>query len=419
MDIGYRTYRYRLRPTARDLRALERTAGSRRFVYNWALERWREHYAAHRSSPPSNLLYQRLTELRRSPEHAWLTETSSSAQQQAVADVRTAYRRFFEGTAGYPRFRSKRRDRARFRIPGRIRVRGDSVWVPRVGWVRMRLSRPLDGELRSATFTRGRNGHWFVSILSRFPLPPQSELVSPDRVVGVDLGLVSFAVLSDGTRIAPPRIATRADASLRRGQRRLARKRRGSRNRARARRRLARLHAGCVARRSDFLHKLSSEIVRKNDLICMETLDARGLARTKVSKGVLDAAFGEFKSHVMYKAAWSGKATVCVGRFFASSKTCSACGAVNSQVNRKTRCWSCSCGAEHDRDLNAARNIRAEGLRIYVAAGHADAHVACGAPARPPMEARGDEAGIPPGNAKPVRFRSSRGAEKRSRRGVT
>jgi len=215
------------------------------------------------------------------------------------------------------------------------------------------------------------------------------------RAVGIDLGVRTFATLSDGTRVANPRFHRASQQALKRAHRALSRKQRGSRNRERQRVRVARLHRRVACRRNDFLHKLTTELVRKYDVLCLEDLNVLGLARAKLSRSVQDAAFAEFRRQVTYKAGWAGKRMVLVNRFYASSRICSTCGGTNTQLRPSERSWRCSCGASHDRDLNAALNLVAEGVRqLHAAAGLADAENACGADVRLPREAVGSEAGI-------------------------
>src|SRR5215212_5096078 len=194
-----------------------------------------------------------------------------------------------------------------------------------------------------------------------------------------DLGLKDLFVLSDGERVRAPRFARTAERRLGRVQKDLSRKKPDSRRREKAMRRVARVHRKVSNQRSDFLHKLTTDLTREYDLICLEDLNTKGLAKTKPSRSVLDAAFGEFLRQVEYKATWSLKRSVRVGRFFPSTKLCSECGKVNVNVTLSDRTWVCDCGTQHDRDLNAARNILAEGMRL-VAAGQTETPNARGEP---------------------------------------
>jgi putative transposase len=322
-----------------------------------------------------------------------MLDISSKLMQQAIIEVWHGYRNFFSGRSGYPRFKSKKHDRRRFRYPAGARIAGDTIFLPRIGWVRLRLSRTPAGNLKSVT-VKQMAGRGFVLALSEFEIGDRATSVTDQsRLVGIDLGVTRLATLSDGTIVDPPRFAKRDHSRMRRASRAMMRKPPGSRNRRKQHRRLVELHRRVADRRKDFLHKLTTSLAATYGGFCVETLDVRGLARTKLSKVILDASLGEFLRQLEYKADWQRKPFVAVGRFYPSTKTCGRCGAVNAALTRSARRWTCSCGASHDRDLNAARNIRTEGLRLLVAAGHADTSNARGAQVRPRIEAQDVEAG--------------------------
>jgi len=385
MAVHRKVYRFRMEPTQAQAEALLRMAGARRFVWNWGLARRKEAYAATGKGLTYNQQATELTALKKRPEMAWLKETDSQMLQQALQDLDRAFKAFFEKRAGFPQFKSKKRDRPSFRIPQRVRVEEGKVYLPKVGWVKIRQSQPIDCAIKGATFKRDTQGHWYVTLTAEFtmpdiPLPP----ANPERVVGIDLGLKDFAVLSDGTRIAPPKFYRKAERKLRRAQRELSRKQKGSKNREKARHRLNRVHAKVRNQRQDWLHKLTTGLVQKYDGLCIENLNLKGMAKTKLSKSVLDAAPGEFRRQLEYKAVWYRKHLVVIDRYFPSSKLCSECGAINQNLALSDRVWTCGCGAVHDRDLNAALNIRAEGIRaIPVAVGHTETQNAWGAAVRP------------------------------------
>jgi putative transposase len=403
----YRTFRFQLRPDRYQRQAFERAAAARRFAYNLALERWRAYYRQTGSSPSRAYLCREITKQKHKPGFEWLREISSKVPQQAVADLWSAYQAFFNGRARYPRFRSRKRDSPRFRFPGPVKIRDDLLYVPRVGWTRMRISRPVTGEIRSVTI-RQSNGQWIALVLTRFEVSGDVKQIGPgSHFIGIDLGLIRLATTSDGRKLGRPRFAAKADKRLRKAGRRLSRREEGSRSWHRAQRRLAALHAKTAAKRLDFLHKTITSLVRAYDGFAVDLVDARGLARTKLSASVMDAALGEFRRQLAYKADWERKPLVVVGRFYPSTKRCSKCGWVNPTIGRSQRTWTCRCGAIHDRDLNAAENIRQEGLRLLVAAGHADTENACGVHVRPPREATDDETGISMRECQPVRFRFS------------
>jgi putative transposase len=395
-----KSYRFELVPKPAQRRKLDQMAGARRFIWNWGLERKIEHYRRTGRNLTRAELRKEMQQLKRHPSAAWLQGVDSQLLQQALDDLHRAFRAFFSRRSGFPRFKSKKDPVTGFRIPQRVRLEDGHVRVPKIGWVRARPPRRISGRTGGARFKRDATGRWFVSIVSWFERPPRKRLdrESPNAV-GIDLGVRTFATLSDGTRVANPQFHQAAERALRRAHRALSRKQRGSRNRARQRGRLARLHRRAACRRNDFLHKLTSRLVREYDVLCIEDLNVRGLARAKLSKSVLDAAFREFRRQVTYKASWTGKHLLVANRFYPSSRICNACGVTNGDLRSTDRTWTCSCGTIHDRDLNAATNLLREGLRqLDAAAGPADAENACGADVRLPMEAVGNEAGIPVGD---------------------
>lgn len=368
-------------------------AGARRFVWNWALSQRREHFALTGKGLPAAELSRRLTEIKQQPETAWLREVDSQAIQQVLADLQRAYENFFKKRARFPRYKSRKRDQARFRIPQRVKIADEAVYIPKVGSVGIRQSQKADSDTKSAMFKRDATGNWDVTLVTEFtmsdvPLPAADT----SRVVGLDLGLKDFAVLSDGERIPAPKFFRKAERDLRRAQRVFARRKKGSARKHRAKHKIALVHRRTANQRKDFLHKLTTGLVEKYDGICIEDLSVKGLAKTKLAKSMLDASFGEFRRQIEYKAIWNRTHLAVIDRWYPSSKTCHECGAVNAALTRSDRSWTCICGCRLDRDLNAALNIRTEGLKI-LAAGYAESLNARGPGIRLPQpEAIGVEA---------------------------
>ena len=387
------TYRYRLNPTVAQETLLNQFAGARRWVWNWALDRKMAHYRQTGTTLSYHDLAGELTQLKQQPETAWLREMDSQSLQQALRDLDSAYQHFFrrvkrgEKHKGFPRFKSRKRDTPRFRIPQRVVLHAEAVGVPKIGRIRAVVHRPLEGVTKGATFKREPNGHWFVSIVTEQQAAPRTERPVQTHV-GVDVGLKSLAVYSTGETIANPRWYRTQSRKLRRAQQALSRKVQGSHNRGKARVVVARLHQKIRNQRNDFVHKLSTDLVRHYDLVSIEDLSIRGLAKTKLAPSVLDAGWGMLRAMLAYKADRNDSHVVAIGRFFASSKMCGACGWIHD-ITLSVRAWDClnpACGAHHDRDLNAARNIDYEGKRLFdlrVAAGHAETQNACGASVSP------------------------------------
>jgi putative transposase len=368
------TYRYRVDPTDAQAAQMRRFAGARRWVWNWALRQQQNHYTETHTHLSYNALAAELTALKQQIETAWLREMDSQALQQVLRDLDTAFQAFFAKRSGFPKFKTKKTDPLRFRIPQRVTLDATCVRVPKIGRIKARIHRPMEGISKSATFKQEPDGHWYVCFVV--------EQTAPDRAarpvkthVGVDLGLKTFAVMSDGKEVPNPRCYRTQMRKLRRAQRVLSRRVKGSRNRDKARQKVALLHQKTKRQRSDFLHKLSANLVNHFDLVSIEDLSVRGLARTKLSTSVLDAGWGAFRQFLIYKADRHDTHLMAIGRFYPSSRLCSACGAINADLTLAERAWVCGCGAIHNRDLNAARNIDTEGMRLFahhVAVGHTE-----------------------------------------------
>ena len=385
------TYRYRLDPTAEQAQLLFQFAGARRFIWNWALNRKQDYYRKTGKTLGFSDLCKELTILKQQPKTAWLRQMDSQSLQQALRDLENGFQHFFrrlrnrEKKTGFPKFKSRKTDPPRFRIPQRV-VLGDArVSVPKIGSIKTIVHRPPHGVSKSATFKRQACGHWYISLVVEQQIAPKADRPIETHV-GIDVGLKTLAVRSDGETVKNPRCYRIQTRKLAHAQRALMRKQKGSRNRGNARIVVARLHQKIRNQRIDLLHKLSTDLVRHFDLIAIEDLNVRGLAKTKLSKSVLDAGWGMFRSMLTYKAERHNTHLIAIGRFFPSSKICGACGSVNADLSLTDRDWTCCCGVRHDRDLNAARNIDREGLRLFrqtIAVGYTEMQNACGDPVRP------------------------------------
>lgn len=378
MATMHRAYRFRLRPTAVQEQLLLQHAGMYRYVYNWALATRQEHYKETGKSLSSYDMFRRLSVLAKEPDTVWLQGAAMHALRESVKDLDRAYKNFFARRSRFPRFKSRHRTQPSIRHPQGVRVQDGRVKCPKIGWIRIRQSQDVIGKIKLATFKRDARNHWYVSIVTEFESPDAVIVARPDRVIGVDLGLTDFIVTSEGERVSAPKHLRRAERKLRKANKALSRTKKGSKNREKARRRLAIVHGKVANQRKDFLHKLSTRLVNEHDAVILEDLSVKGLARTKLAKSVMDAAWGEFARQVEYKSQWSCKPFVKIDRFFPSSKTCNVCGSINDGLTLADRVWTCGCGAVIDRDLNAARNIRDQGLLSLVAAGHAETQNACG-----------------------------------------
>jgi len=385
-----KVYRFRIDPTANQEAALARYAGARRFVFNWALQRRKETYQQTGKSIPWSELSVELTGLKSKPDFEWLKEIDSQLLQQAVADCKKAFGNFFKKRAGFPKFKKKHSAHQSFRIPQRITLEDRRVYIPKVGWVAVRQSQAIDLPLKSATFKREATGKWYVSLVVEFDLPDHPKpVIETETAVGIDVGFDRFATDSDGHVIENPRFFRKAERKIKRASRRLSRSQKGSANRAKARRALAREYEKVANRRADFGHKFSTSVVREKNTIACETLNLKGMSKTKLAKSVQDAAHRETFRQIEYKARWRNRNFIFVDRWYPSSQLCSSCGYRHEELSLSDRMWKCpGCGVRHDRDHNAAKNVRDEGIRILLAVGHTESLNACGASVRPATAGR-------------------------------
>jgi putative transposase len=376
-------YNYRLYPTPGQRIALARAFGCARVVFNDGLRARQEAHEAGQPYLTDGDLSARLTAAKATPERAWLNEVSAVVLQQALADLNAAYRNFFASMKGQRKGRRAGPPKFRFRKDTRQAVRFTrNAWftvlpngklrLPKIGDIPVRWSRPLPSEPSSVTVIKDSAGRYFASFVIQ---AEPGALPETEPVIGIDLGLRHFAVLSDGRKIASPQFLRRAEKKLKRAQRALSRKQKGSRNRDKARVTVARAHARVADARRDFHHQLSTALIRDNQAVAVEDLCVTGLARTRMAKSVHDAGWSAFTGMLAYKARLYGREFRRIGRFEPTSQVCSACGMRDGPKPLHVRAWQCpACGAWLDRDINAAVNVaRAAGLAV----------TACGAQVRP------------------------------------
>ena len=359
-----RCYKFRLEPTPEQEQEFFRFSGCRRFVWNWGWERKKTVYQETGKGISYKALAAELVELKKQPETAFLRECHSQVLQQTLMDLDKAFVSFFQKRSRFPKFKSRKRIVHAFRIPQNVCLVDGKVSVPKIGLVKVRLHREMQGEIKSATIKQEPNGHWNVTFVSHLELPDAPATC--DTPVGIDVGLESFLTLDTGEKVKPPKFYRKGERKLRRAQRKLSRCKKTSHNRQKAKKRVAICHAKVRNQRNDWLHKLSSRLVRLYDTLCVEDLNLKGLVRTKLAKSFSDAAIGTFLRMLEYKVLPRYGEVVKVGRFFPSSKTCSNPDCGHKQLlELSDRKWVCEkCGTLHDRDINAAINILIEGLRI-------------------------------------------------------
>ncbi|MDJ0583086.1 RNA-guided endonuclease TnpB family protein [Crocosphaera sp.] len=363
-----KAYKYRVYPTEAQKDLLIRSFGCARWFYNYALNLTNQTYQDTGKGLSRNDIINLLPSLKK--EYEWLTEPPSQTLQQVALDLSSAFLNFFEGRTKYPNFKKKHRKQS-IRFPQGVKLDGEYVTLPKLKKVYCKVSRPPQGTLKSVTVSMTPSGQFYVSCL----YDDETEKPKPNsqgKAVGIDCGLTHFAITSDGTKHGNPKYYRKYEEKLASKQKQLSRKQKGSSNRNKARVKVAQVHEKIARCREDFLHKLSRSLVDENQVIVVENLAVRNMVKNqKLAKSISEAGWGMFCTMLKYKAEWEGKAYIEVDRFFPSSKTCNVCLNQVDSLPLDIRFWDCpKCLTKNiDRDINAAKNIKDEGLRL-LAGGH-------------------------------------------------
>jgi putative transposase len=366
--MQHQAVKVRLYPTIEQQEILSQHFGCSRWWWNYALNLCIETYKATGKSLSQSALNAFLPKLKKQEETQWLSECYSQVLQATTLNLVTAYKNFFEGRAKYPRFKAKK-NRQSIQYPQSVKVVDGCLKFPgRVGIVKAKLHRPIEGTIKTVTVSMTPSGKYYASILME--LEGDNPTSSTDgKVAGIDLGLKDFAIVNDGvktSKYANPKHLAKPERNLKRKQQKLARKEKGSKSRDKARRLVARVHERVSNVRQDYLHKLSRKLVDDNQVIVVESLNTKGMVRNhKLALAISDVGWGMFVNFLQYKLDREGKVLVEIDRWFPSSKLCSNCHYQVDEMPLDVRTWTCpSCGTHHDRDGNAAINIRAEGIRM-------------------------------------------------------
>ncbi|WP_200211589.1 RNA-guided endonuclease InsQ/TnpB family protein [Micromonospora coerulea] len=365
-DVVKRAYKYRFYPSPEQAEQLNRTFGCVRLVYNRALEARTRAWVVDRQRTTYVQTSAWLTEWKRADGLAFLNEVSSVPLQQTLRHLQAAFAGFWDKRSRYPRFKAKRKSRASAEYTrSAFRWRDNQLTLAKMDTpLTIVWSRPLPegAQPSTATVSRDAAGRWFVSLLVEDPTV--QPLPAANTAVGVDAGITSLVTLSTGEKIANPKHERTDRRKLARAQRELSRKAKDSTNRVKAQLKVARIHARIADRRRDHLHKLTTRLVRENQTVVIEDLSVRTMLRNhRLARAISDAAWSDLRRMLEYKAAWYRRTVVAIDRWCPSSKTCSACGRLNTSMSLSIRSWACGgCGVIHDRDVNAARNILAAGL---------------------------------------------------------
>lgn len=360
----YKAYKFRIYPTDEQKVLISKHFGHCRWVYNWGLDTKRKAYELTGKSPSFFDLCYMLPPMKKQEETAWLKEVYSQSLKATLANLDMAFNAFFKKRSKYPQFKSKNSKQS-FTIPGGVKVDYDHgrVRLPKFKEaIKIKLSRKIVGRITRSTVSKNASGEYFISILANdeLELPTKPTLTNKHEVLGIDVGIKDFCVTSEGEVVENQKFLRSKQKRLTLLQRKLSHKQKGSKNRKKAQLKVARLHQRIVNQKTDFLHKLSTRLVRENQAIAREDLNVKGMMQNhKLARSISEVAWTKFDSMCRYKADWHGKWFLEIGRFEASSKTGNECGHCYKGLTLDQRTWICpECGLVYDRDVNAARNIR-------------------------------------------------------------
>jgi len=365
-----RAYKYRLYPNKKQQELINKTIGCCRFVYNHYLAQRIELYKTEQKSINYNACANDLKNLKK--QYEWLREVDSISLQQTLKDLDLAYQNFFrrvkngEKEVGFPKFKSKKNPKQSYRtqkVNNNISIDGSKIKLPKLGLIKFANSRCFNGRITSCTISKTNAGKYFVSVLVEEEI---QELPQNNNAIGFDLGIKKYMVTSDGEIVENPRTLNKYEKKLIKLQRQLAKKQKGSNGYKKQALKIAKLHEKIRDTRTDFLHKLSSQIIKENQLIISENLNVKGMVQNhKLAKAISDVSWSEFCRMIGYKSKWYGRTYHKIDRYFASSQTCNVCGYKNTDTkDLNVRQWICpQCNTNHDRDVNAAVNILNQGLK--------------------------------------------------------
>ena len=362
-----KSYKYTLNPNENQKIFFEKSFGCTRFVYNWALSKRIEAYQTKKERLSFVDFCKMLTSLKKEEDKLWLSEVSNECLQQSIRNMDSAFTRFFREKKGFPKFKSKKDARKSYKAINGVRIDFETnrIKLPKIGWVKFYKNRTFEGSIGTVTVSKNATGKYFVSVLVddgiEKPLKPNIEY---NTSVGIDVGIKDFAVFSNGCVYANPKYLEKAETRLKVLQRRFSKKKKGSNRREKARLKLAKAYEKVTNCRTNFIHQVTSRVVRENQTIIIEDLNVSGMMKNhNLAKHISSASWSEFFRQLQYKCEWYGRNLIKIGRFEPSSKMCT-CGYVNKELKLSQREWTCpNCGQHNDRDLLAATNIKRFGLQ--------------------------------------------------------
>lgn len=357
-----KAFKYRIYPNKNQVESIAKHFGCARFIYNWGLAKKIEAFQAEKKTLSCFDLIAQLTKLKKQHEYSWLNEVNSQALQMSLRNLDNAFTGFFKQKKAFPKFHSKKDNKNSFQCPQNVKIIGNKLTIPKIPNIQIALSRPLVGKIKTSTVSKTCTGKYFVSILVEqegdYPYKPT---IKRDTTIGIDLGIKTFATISDGRKIDNPKFLKTSLGKLKKQQRKLSHKVKGSNNSNKQRLKVALMHEKITNQRSDFLHKLTTQLTHENQVesIAIEDLAVKNMVKNHcLAQAISDVAWGQAIQQLTYKCDWYGKNLLTIGRFEPSSKMCS-CGKVNSELTLADRVWTCkNCNTTHDRDILASQNIK-------------------------------------------------------------
>lgn len=368
MKVIYKSYKFKISPDNEQKELITKHFGACRFVFNHYLNSRKETYLEEKKSLNYYDNANDLTILKKDEQFVWLKEINSQSLQSSLRNLDTAYNNFFRKQTKFPRFKSKF-DRQSFTIPQSIYIEDGKLQIPKFKkGIEINIHREIEGKLLFATISKSTTGKYYVSITCEVEYIPFEKTNSK---VGIDTGIKDLAILSDGKVYENIKTLKNNLKKLKYEQRQLSKKAKGSNSRLKQKSKLATIHEKVTNIRKDYLHKVSTEIIKNHDVICIEDLAVKNMMKNhKLAQAFSDVSLGTFYNMLEYKANWNDKVIVKIGRFFPSSKTCNVCNYINQYLTIKNREWTCkSCNNVHDRDFNASINIKKQGLKILSGSG--------------------------------------------------
>lgn len=363
-----KAFKYELFPTQEQKMLLEQHFGACRYIYNWGLEQKIKAYESNQKISCFDLI-KKLTELKREDRHLWLKDVYSQSLQMSLRNLDNAFTTFFKSQNKFPKFKSKHNSRKSYQCPQKVKIdfENNLIQIPMIKKVKAAIHRKFEGIIRTCTISKTSTNRYFISMLVEISenLPDKPEILK-ETSIGVDLGIKDYAITSNNKKFKNPKYLRQSEQRLKVLQRRFSRSKKGTKRRERLKFQLAKQYEKVTNQRQDFLHKLTYKLTHENQVntICIEDLNVKGMLKNHcLAKSISDASWSKFVEFLTYKCEWYGKNLITIGRFEPSSRICSNCGNYYKELKLSERVWTCSeCNEEHDRDVNAANNIRNFGL---------------------------------------------------------